>query len=192
MDAEYLANTGPDHAYANAYLGTSHLLAGDTEKAREHLERGWDLLPERPNKVGSYSGELILPMIALRQDAGDAAGAHDLIERSLAFLDGREAANMTDEFDLMYRGFLLLYSGQEQEGLDTLHRAVEAGHGPGYVDYYLMERFADLDFTPIMALFEARRDVERDEFLKAVCNDGNPAPEVWTPQPETCEGYVEG
>ncbi len=42
-----------------------------------------------------------------------------------------------------------------------------------------------------MAIFEERKVRERDKFLGAVCNDGNPAPEVWTPLPETCAGYTE-
>ncbi|MCH8203329.1 MAG: hypothetical protein IH996_09510 [Proteobacteria bacterium] len=192
MNAKYLASTGPDDSYANAYLGTTYFVAGDTVRAREYLERSWNLIAERPNKVGNYTRDSILAMIALRQDAGDAAGARDLIERGLTYLDGRQAANMTNPSDLRYRGFLWLYSGREQAGLDTLRRAVEAGYGPDYVDTHLMERFADLDFAPIMTLFEARRERERDKFLKAVCNGANPAPEAWTPLPATCEGYIEG
>ncbi len=72
-----------------------------------------------------------------------------------------------------------------------MRRGVEAGYGPDFMDSYLMGQFPELDFGPIMAIFEARRDRERDKFLRAVCNGGNPAPEVWTPLPETCEGYIE-
>ncbi len=63
-------------------------------------------------------------------------------------------------------------------------------YGFGFDDQYLISQFPEIDFGPVIAAFEARRDPERDKFLRAVCNDGKPAPEVWTPLPETCEGYV--
>ncbi len=182
----------PDDAFTRAFFGSVYFVAGDEAKAREYLAAAWDMIPDQPGKVGAYGGASILAMIAARQEAGDVAAAKELIDLSLSYLDNRAAANMTDEGDLWYRGFLLLYSERADEGLELMRRAVEAGYGPDYVDHYLMERFADLDFGPIMTIFEARRDVERDKFLKAVCNGANPAPEAWTPRPETCEGYVEG
>lgn len=180
----------PDDARFRALSGAILLVAGDTVKAREYLERAWEMVPDRPGKVRSYGGNQIMAMIASRQDAGDAAGAKELIDLRLAYLDGREAANKTVESELWYRGLLLLYSDQEKEGLAFMRRGIEASYGPDFVDYYVMERFADLDFAPVMELFEARKVRERDKFLKAVCNDGNPAPEVWSPLPATCEGYV--
>ena len=50
----------------------------------------------------------------------------------------------------------------------------------------------DPGFAPILAAREAFAAAEREKFLTIVCNGGNPAPEVWTPQPGTCDGYVVG
>ncbi|MEE8371316.1 MAG: hypothetical protein V3R73_04145 [Sphingomonadales bacterium] len=181
----------PDNAGFKAAVGSFHLVVGDAAKAREYLTKAWEMVPERPAKVGRYGGSEFLAMIAVKKQDGDSAGLKDLIERGFAFLDGREAANMTNSGDHWYRGWLLIYSDKAEEGLKFMRRGVEAGYGPDFMDDYIMKQFPDLDFAPIMAIFEARRDVERDKFLKAVCNGENPAPEAWTPAPETCEGYVE-
>ena len=189
--ARFEPMVAPDDAGFRAAVGSVYLAAGDRARARQDLERAWDMIPDRPGKVGAYGGASMLAMIAVKHAAGDAAGAKELIGLGLAYLDNRDAANMTDEGDLWYRGLALLYSGRTDEGLALMRRGIEAGYGRDFLDAYLMGQFPELDFGPIMALFEARRDVERDKFLKAVCNGGNPAPEVWTPLPATCEGYVE-
>ena len=181
----------PDDAGTGAFFGSVYLVADDEAKAREYLAAAWDMIPDRPGKVGAYGGGSVLAMIAVKHEAGDAAGAKELIDLGLAHLDNLEAANMTNEGDLWYRGLVLLYSGQSEEGLAFMRRGIEAGYGPDFMDTYLMGTFPDLDFGPVMAPFEARRERERDRFLQAVCNDGNPAPEVWTPLPSTCEGYIE-
>ncbi|MEE8370677.1 MAG: hypothetical protein V3R73_00920, partial [Sphingomonadales bacterium] len=180
----------PAHGGFRAFFGAVRLVMGDKAKAQADLERAWEMVPERPAKVQSYGGLNLLAMISARHQAGDRAGVKDLVERILTFLDGRDAANMTSSDGLWYRGWLLIYSDRAKEGLGFLRRGIEAGQGPDFFDDYLMKRFPDLDFGPIMAIFEARRDVERDKFLTAVCNGENPAPEAWTPAPETCEGYV--
>ncbi|MEE8371194.1 MAG: hypothetical protein V3R73_03530 [Sphingomonadales bacterium] len=180
----------PDNAGFRAFIASIHLLTGDKAKARAELERAWEMVPERSAKISVYGGSNILAMIAVKKQDGDKAGVKDLVERGLAFLDGRDAANMTSSGNLRYRGWLLIYSDKAKEGLGFLRRGVEAGYGPNFMDDYVMKQFPDLDFAPILAIFEARRDVERGKFLTAVCNGENPAPEIWTPSPETCEGHV--
>ena len=190
--AQFEPLVAPDDADFRAAVGSVYLAAGDGAKAREYLAAAWDMIPDRPGKVGAYGGGSVLAMIAVKHEAGDAAGAKELIDLGLAHLDNLEAANMTNEGDLWYRGLVLLYSDRTDEGLELMRRGIEAGYGPDYVDTYVMGKFPNLDFAPMMELFEARRDRERDKFLTVVCNDGNPAPEAWTPAPETCEGYAAG
>jgi TolB-like protein len=180
-----------DNVNALTFFGSVYFVAGEAAKARETLEAAWKMIPERPDKVGGFGGNGALSLILLRQEAGDVTGAKELIDLGLAFLDGREAANMAGPRDLWSRGLAFILDNKKEEGLALMQSSVEAGYGPDYMDTYLMRRFSDLDFDPVMASFEARRERERDKFLKAVCNDGNPAPEVWTPLPSTCAGHIE-
>ena len=62
---------------------------------------------------------------------------------------------------------------------------------PDTIGYYFFKQFPEMDFETIIAPYVAKRDVDKAAFLKIVCNGGNPAPEVWSPLPETCEGFVE-
>lgn len=176
-----------------ALTGAAYLVAGDPAKARQHLEAVWNVKPGQPDlpKIMRRIGHIgTLSLIQLKQQAGEADAAREVIDLSLSYLDDLESANMTSLEDIWWRGMLYLYSGRTREGLITLQQAIDGNYAPEFIDYYLMKQFPNLDFAPIMARFEALRDVERDKFLIAVCNDGNPAPEVWTPLPQTCEGYA--
>ncbi|MCH8203062.1 MAG: hypothetical protein IH996_08145 [Proteobacteria bacterium] len=127
-----------------------------------------------------------------RRRAGDEAGAMQLLERSL---DGttkeRDAGIDNPDLDLD-RGAALYLMGQTEAGLALIARGVQNGGLLAFFSVHLEPLYTDPGFAPIRAQYEARSAAERDKFLKAVCNDGNPAPEAWTPMPGTCEDYVEG
>ena len=128
---------------------------------------------------------------ALRR-AGDEAGAMALLKRSLVESAKQRNAGINIPYLDLDRGATLYLMGQKNLGLAQIRKGVERGGKLPLYSVHLEPIYADPGFAPIRAAFEAKMAAERGKFLKAVCNGGNPAPEAWTPLPETCEGYVEG
>ncbi|MEE8294998.1 MAG: tetratricopeptide repeat protein, partial [Sphingomonadales bacterium] len=185
------AGLGANDLGGKGQIASVYLVAGNLEKASEVIEGAWARVPDRPFKIGSLSAPSRFVFYEIRKQKGNPEGAREimnLLKNALsAYLDSR-----FNSYGLVWdQGLVLLYAGRTGEGLEKMKEAVEAGYAPNFQELYLMSRFPDVDFSPVMAALEEKRATERDKFLKIVCNGGNPAPEAWTPMPKTCEGYVE-
>lgn len=175
-----------------ATFASVQLAAGDAEAARLRLEEIWRRLPEHPGKIGLLGERGVVALMETRRQAGDAAGVQEIAALVVAYQDRLEAAHITIPAYTKLKGWALLYDGREREAMAYLSRTVEQGGMPGSLDDYLMSKFPNVDFRILTALVEDKRRKGRDAFLAIVCNGGNPAPEIWSPLPETCQGHIEG
>ncbi|HXV74441.1 MAG TPA: tetratricopeptide repeat protein [Sphingomonadales bacterium] len=182
----------PEDYGTQATFASVLLAAGDSEEARRRLEDVWQRLPERPGKIGLLGGRGLLALMETRRQAGDAAGVQEIVKLVVVSHDRLEAAQIKNPNYTWLKGWALLYDGREGEAMRHFRRAVEQGAMPGSLDNYLMSKFPNVDFRTLTALVEDKRTKGRNALLAIICNGGNPAPEIWTPLPETCEGHVKG
>ncbi|MEE8372038.1 MAG: tetratricopeptide repeat protein, partial [Sphingomonadales bacterium] len=140
---------------------------------------------------GFYDHWQLQSFATARRRAGDEAGAMALLKRSMVESAKQRDAGINIPYLDLDRGAALYLMGQTNLGLRLIAKGASRGGKLVLFSVHLEPIYADPGFAPIRADFEARQIAERDKFLAAICNDGNPAPEVWTPAPETCEGYLE-
>ena len=194
--ARQVIKRDPGNVGGLALAGRIYAAAGERQAARQILEQAWQMIPDGPGKVTAFNEEAQLVLIALRLDVGERAGAKvmiDSLREAAGKFEAAGIAGVDGQGGIRWaNGVLQLFEGREEEAKASLTRALDGGYVPGILDLHLLERFPAIDASALLADHRARMAVERDKFLAIICNGGNPAPEVWTPLPETCQGYVEG
>jgi TolB-like protein/Flp pilus assembly protein TadD len=184
----------PDSLIFRHSLGLALAGTGDYVRARPILEEMWRRSGGRIAKRSElFHTATAAALIAIRRDAGDEAGAGELIA---AIRDNvrryKEAGIVGDgrSFGVDYEEGLAAYlSGDHENGIALLNKATEDGVFVPKNEAYLQSLINDPDFAPILVRQEARQIREREKVLAIVCND-NPYKEVWQPAEGTCERFV--
>jgi len=168
---------------------------GDYDRARTLLEvedDDWTSLWSGADRM--YDVRYAEAVVAMRRDAGDEAGAQQVIgamatnARQLRHA-GITVTRRTRSVDYL-AGIAAYLSGDRDEGLALIARAVDDGFWIPPQAAFQKALFEDPGFAPILAVNKAREVRERARILDVVCND-NPYAEVWQPLPETCEAHAQ-
>jgi tetratricopeptide (TPR) repeat protein len=174
----------------------AHALAavGEYARARPILEESWERNERRVTHnsfVFSYGEAMAL--IAIRRDAGDEAGARELLEAIRKDVGNRRKAGIIraeiHESVDFEEGIFAFLIGEREKGLALISKGVEDGFFIPPNEAYLQTLYDDPGFAPILADQEARQARERNRFLAIVCTD-NPYEEVWQPAEGTCEQFA--
>jgi TolB-like protein len=193
----------PESLSARRALGLALAGAGDYERARPILEEMWQRSGRRVsrgNSLGSFLGDAFsvyyaAALIAIRRDAGEGGEIGELMT---AIRDNvrryQEAGLGTDSLHFQQSidyetGLADFLSGDRDQGLALIARAVEDGFFILPNEAYLQVLYNDPGFAPIRAMQVARQKRERNRFLAIVCND-NPYDAVWQPAGGTCEQFA--
>ena len=186
-----------EHIYKNVnpFVGSAYAWAlqeaGRDDEALAMFELDFAEWLKATGGQGFYGHWNLQAFAMARRRVGDEAGAMALLKRSLAASEKEREAGITDPDLDIDRGAALYLMGQTEAGLALIAQGVSRGGFLALFSVHLEPLYADPGFAPIRAQYEARLAVERDKFLAAVCNGGNPALEVWLPSSKTCEGHVE-
>ena len=172
-------------------------------RARPILEEMWQRSGRRVsrgNSLGSFLGDAFsvyyaAALIAIRRDAGEGGEIGELMT---AIRDNvrryQEAGLGTDSLHFQQSidyetGLADFLSGDRDQGLALIARAVEDGFFILPNEAYLQVLYNDPGFAPIRAMQVARQKRERNRLLAIVCND-NPYETVWRPAEGTCEQLI--
>ena len=183
-----LAEGQRNNVFARRNLGMAFAAAGDYAKARPLLEDSWQQHGRRIT-LGVFGLGNAAALIAIRRDAGDDAGAAELLAaiwddvRRLREADFATTHYLSTDYE---EGLAAYLAGEHDKGLSLIARASEDGYFIWPKKAYLKELYEDPDFAPILANQAARQAREHQRFLAIVCND-NPYQEVWQPAAGTCE-----
>ena len=185
----------PELPSARIALGMALASAGDYERARPILEEYWRWASGRTNYCCVSISDAAPALIAMRRDSGEEGEIGELLT---ALRDDvrrqREAGLGTDSLHLIYSidyesGLADFLSGERNQGLKLIARAVEDGFFILPNEAYLQVLYNDPGFAPIRAMQVARQKRERNRLLAIVCND-NPYETVWRPAEGTCEQFI--
>ena len=181
----------PNIPFARRSLGMAFAATGDFAKARPLLEDNWQQYGRRIT-LGVFGLGSAAALIAIRRDAGDDAGAAELLA---AIWDDvrrlREAGFATVSYESTdYEEGLAAYlAGERDKGLSLIARASDDGYFILPKAAYLKELYEDPGFAPILAKQAARQSRERERFLEIVCYD-NPYEDFWRPAEGTCKRFL--
>jgi len=171
-------------------LGLALASAGDYEQARPLLEQLWQSHGEVVGRLGIHDAAAL---IAARRAAGDEGDAADLVAEIMDNVRRQKDAGLVtfvpDQSPDYEDGLARFLSGDEQEGLALIARAIEDGFVIPPNEAYLGSLYEHPDFAAIRGMQEARQVRERERFLSVVCSD-NPYAPVWQPAEETCERFA--
>ena len=182
------------------YLGLVLAGAGEYARARPILEEMWRRTGGLITPGGLFQSASAAALIAIRTDAGKAAGVGEVVA---AIRDNvrryREAGitrytGMTEAY-LSYgvnfeEGLAAFLAGERESGLALISKAEDNGFFIPLREAYLQSLYDSPGFAPIRASQEARQVRERNRFLAIVCTN-NPYAAVWQPAEGTCERYAE-
>ena len=181
---------GPDSEGNHAEVGLALAGVGDYAQARPHLEQSWQ---EHGEVLGRRFGvDHAVALIAARRADGEGddvadilAAIRDNVRRSREAGLGTFVPDQSPDYE---DGLARFLSGDDQQGLGLIARAVEDGHFIAPGEAYLQELYEHPGFAPVLGMQEARQAGERDRFLSVVCSD-NPYATVWQPAEGTCERF---
>jgi hypothetical protein len=141
--------------------------------------------------MGIFRVENAAALIIIRRTVGEEEGTRELLAALRDDVLRQRDAGMNnwcapDHCVDFEDGIGAYLSGQPQQGLALIGRAVDNGFFVFPNVAYLQVLRNDPDFAPILAVQQARRKRERDRFLAIVCTD-NPYEAVWQPKEGTCK-----
>ena len=167
--------------------------AGHYAEARPYLEdtwRQWGMEFSRDDFFTSYLAEAL---IAVRRDAGDDAGADEVLTALTDNIRRRRDGGIVLTNHLAYsidyqEGIEAYLKGERDTALALISKAAKDGFWIPKASVFQESRFQDPDFALIMERQKAQENRERKKVLAVVCNN-NPYAAVWQPMEETCEQH---
>src|SRR5262249_1891232 len=111
-------------AFDASNLGSEHVTRGDLTKAREYLERSWELLTENPHWwIESYAPMLVSRLATVRREDGDVDGTRAIVAEGLA--------RYPEHTDLAFKLALCAREEQDWEEAERqARRCLELGDAP--------------------------------------------------------------
>ena len=186
--AEAAVADNPGAYWLELQLGLALADAGEFERARTFLETGWQY-SRHTVTAGFLTTDRAMALIAVRGDAGDAAGVAEVVAAISDNVRRYNEAGMTRGSVFSSpdyaAGIAAFLAGDRQQSLAHIAKAAEDGYFIRPNAAYLQDLYDDPGFAPILAAQQARQARERDKFRDVVCNE-NPYAAVWQPQPGTC------
>ncbi len=167
--------------------------AGRYAEAHPYLEEAWQERGMTFSTDDFFTTYFAEALIAVRHDAGDEAGADDLLaaltENVRRLRDGGITLTTNLAYSVDYQEGIAAYlAGERDSALTLMSKAAEDGFWIPPVSVFQESRFRDPDFALILERQKAQETRERKRVLAVVCND-NPYAVVWQPAEETCEQY---
>ena len=195
-NAEARLDEDPKSVWARSGLGMALAAAGKYDRARPILEEMWQQNGERVTCCGVFDVDSAAALIAIRRTTGEEAGVDEIVTALMDEVRRYHEAGII-RVDPYYgwpsvdyvKGLAAFLTGEREEGLALIAKAVEDGHLILPNEAYLQTLYDDPGFAPIRASQEARQARERERFLAIVCTD-NPYESVWQPEEGTCERFV--
>jgi len=195
-NAEARLDEDPKSVWARSDLGMALAAAGKYDRARPILEEMWQQNGERVTCCRGFDEGSAAALIAIRRTTGEEAGVDEIVtalmdevrryhEAGIIRVDpyyGRPSVDYVE-------GLAAFLTGEREEGLALIAKAVEDGYLILPNEAYLQTLYDEPGFAPIRALQEARQTRERERFLAIVCTD-NPYAAVWQPAEGTCERFA--
>ncbi len=195
-NAEARLDEDPKSVWARSDLGMALAAAGKYDRARPILEEMWQQNGERVTCCRGFHEGSAAALIAIRRTTGEEAGVDEIVtalmdevrryhEAGIIRVDpyyGRPSVDYVE-------GLAAFLTGEREEGLALIAKAVEDGYLILPNEAYLQTLYDEPGFAPIRALQEARQTRERERFLAIVCTD-NPYAAVWQPAEGTCERFA--
>lgn len=184
----------PQDLKVRADMGLVLAYLGRYPEARPYLEERWQ---EWNRSVVDFPWSWFLgydaqALFAARSDAGDLAGANQVLAEFKDIVRGFRDAGMTlTQWNTSVdyeEGMAAWLSGDRDRGLTLISKAVEDGFWLAPPAAFQQAMYQDPGFAPILEIQEARQTRERIKVLAVVCNN-NPYTAVWQPTEETCERY---
>jgi len=184
----------PNDLEARRNLGIALAGAGNYERARPILEEMWQQNGDRVTCCGLFPPHAAAALIAIRRDAGEESGVGVLVAAIRDNVRRLHEAGITARvgtfWHVQYEDGLATYlSGEREDGLASIARAVEDGFFIWPNQAYLQTLYDDPGFAPILASQNAWQTDEREKVLAIVCAD-NPYAVVWQPAEESCERFA--
>jgi len=167
-----------------------YLALGDLKLGRDMLETYYEEMPAGEVRLARMGVQNLLLLAVLRHANGDEAGVQELVAPLQDIADKQRKSEVRFLFERYQLAILELLKGDENGAREALQEAVSMGFMPFWESKAILNQFPGFDWQSIIAANQERLKGERDTFLAVVCNGGNPAPDVWSPLPETCTNYV--
>lgn len=155
-------------------------------RARPVLENLWRQSNKKITSRGAFGFANAVALIVIRQAAG--VNTEELVMaikdhvRRLKEVGYNRRANYE-------AGIAAFLTGERERGLALIAEEVENGRYLQLEHAYLQTLYNDPGFVPIRNTQETRVGIEREKFLKIVCND-NPYAAVWQPSDNTCDRFA--
>jgi TolB-like protein/Flp pilus assembly protein TadD len=187
-----MLESDPNSHALREFLGLVLAGAGDYARARPILEDLW--AQHRDQTMSGLGAYFPAALLAIRSNAGEEVHLDELLLAIRQEAQQMEEAgitlvtwNMSKDFDLGLAHFM---SGETEQGLELITRAVEQGYFVPSNEVYMQSLYDDPGFAAIENIQRFRRNRERDMFLTVVCAD-NKYEKVWKPESATCEQFAE-
>jgi len=184
----------PDNLGAQISMGHALAHAGQYPEARPWLEQGWHFF-SRINLEWSFSsgfGLFAQALIAVLRDAGDTAGASQILKEFTEYIHRyRDAGIVLTRWDTSMdylEGIAAYLAGERDTGLALISKAAEDGYWIRPPAAFQLSMYQDPGFAAILEKQRVRQARERAKLLAVVCNN-NPYATVWQPTEETCQRY---
>jgi tetratricopeptide (TPR) repeat protein len=183
----------PVNSFYRDFLGMALAAVGEYARAKPILEELWQRSGKTVTRGYVFTIIDATALIAIRQDAGEAAGVEELLAaikenvrryRQAGII--RAEIHQSPDYE---EGIYAYLSGEREKGLALIAKAAEDGFFIPPNEAYLQMLYDDPDFAPIMSGQQDRQSRERNRFLNIVCND-NPYAAVWQPAEGTCERFA--
>jgi TolB-like protein len=183
----------PD-AVGSLIMGFVLAHAGHYAEARPYLEDTWRQWGMKFTADDFFTSYLSEALIAVRHDAGDEAGADEILaaltDNVRRLRDGGIVLTSNLAYSVDYQEGIAAYlAGERDTALTLMSKAAEDGFWIPPVSVFQESRFRDPDFALILERQKAQETRERKRVLAVVCND-NPYAVVWQPAEETCEQFA--
>jgi TolB-like protein/DNA-binding winged helix-turn-helix (wHTH) protein len=169
--------------------------AGRYAEAREYLEQVWQRRDGELTYPSGHDAYLAEALFAVRRDAGDEAGAEEILAALRHNVRRYRDASRPQQVDIFHsvdyhEGVADYLSGNRDAGLALIAKAAEEGFWIKPPSLFQKPMYQEPEFVLILERQGVRQARERDRVLSIVCND-NPYATVWQPAEETCESYAE-
>jgi tetratricopeptide (TPR) repeat protein len=169
--------------------------AGRYAEAREYLEQVWQRRGGELTFPSGHDAYLAEALHAVRRDAGDEAGAEEILAALRRNVRRYRDASRPQQVDIFHsvdyhEGIADYLSGNRAAGLALIAKAAEEGYWIEPPSPFQEPLYKEPQLALILERQAARQARERARVLSIVCND-NPYASVWQPTDQTCNRYAE-
>jgi TolB-like protein/Flp pilus assembly protein TadD len=183
----------PDNATVIAEAALFLYLAGRIDEALPLYERAFTFAPEgRPMPVYEPLFQTMRLAFA-RRNTGDEEGAQAALHIARQDYAARRAAGEKNRDQDQVEAMIAAFEHHPDGVIAALHSAINHGllKGRLFLEEPIFEDIRnDPRFLALQKELDAITATEHARVLQLICFN-NPAPDVWQPLPETCQGVVE-